>query len=123
MHGKDENVTVVYEVTSGGTAVSEKLMPGTSHEMISMYYVTGGKLGMTHYCAIGNQPQMKLKKATPNSLVLEMTSPAGVSSMMEPHMHALTLTMVDANTLKQEWTSFEGGKKKEVADFNFKRKQ
>ena len=123
MGGKDETVTVVYELTSGGTAVSEKLMPGTPHEMVSMYYKTGNTLGMTHYCAMGNQPHLKLKNATDNAITLEMTGPVGVASMKEPHMHALTLTMADANTLKQEWTSFENGKKKETMVFNFKRKQ
>jgi len=123
MGGKEEAVTVVYELTSGGTAIAERLMPGTPHEMVSMYYKTHNTLGMTHYCAMGNQPQLMLKSKTPNSLTLEMAGPVGVSSMKEPHMHALTLTMSDANSLKQEWTSYENGKAKETAVFNFTRKQ
>jgi hypothetical protein len=71
---------------------------------------------------MGNHPEMKLKKADGNSIAFEMTKPAGISSMKETHMHAVTLTLTDANTLKQEWTSFEKGKKAETATFNFKRK-
>ena len=37
MHGKEEMVTVEYKLTSGGTAIMETLMPGSAHEMVSMY--------------------------------------------------------------------------------------
>jgi hypothetical protein len=120
--GKPEPVKVIYELTSGGTAITEKLMPGTPHEMTTIYYSDGKSLAMTHYCATGNHPEMKLKKANTKGLEFEMTAPTGVASMNEMHMHALKLTLSDANTLKQEWTNFTDGKKAEVAVFNFKRK-
>jgi hypothetical protein len=119
----EEKVTTVYELTSGGTAVVEKLMPGTPHEMVSVYHKEGKTLAMTHYCALGNQPHMVLKKATTETMSFEMTRTAGVSSMKEPHMHAVTLTMSDADTLKQEWTHFEKGKKSGTAVFTLTRKK
>lgn len=122
MHGKEEKVTVVYELTSGGTAITEKLTPGTEHEMTSIYYKDGKSLGMTHYCAMGNHPTMQMKKADDKAIAFEMTKPLGVSSMKEPHMHAVTLTHTDANTLTQEWTAYENGKKKDTVVFAFKRK-
>lgn len=121
--GKEQPVTVVYELTSGGTAVTEKLMPGTPMEMVSVYHKEGKSLGMTHYCAMGNQPHLKLKSAEPKSVVFEMVGTAGITSAKEPHMHAVTLTMADADSLKQEWVSFEGGKKKMTAVFTYKRKK
>ena len=45
MAGKEEKVSVVYELTSGGTAIAERLMPGTAHEMVSMYYSEGKNAG------------------------------------------------------------------------------
>src|SRR4051794_13124831 len=56
MGDKEETVNVVYELTSGGTAITEKTMAGTPHEMISIYHREGKSLAMTHCCAIGNQP-------------------------------------------------------------------
>src|SRR5215467_13053302 len=56
-------ITTEFKVTSAGTAVEEKLNPGTPHEMVDMYVDEGGKLAMTHYCAMGNQPHMVLKKS------------------------------------------------------------
>src|SRR5262249_8654576 len=49
---------VRYRVTSGGNTVEETIMPGTNHEMVTMYYLDGDKLALTHYCVVGNQPHM-----------------------------------------------------------------
>lgn len=61
---------------------------------------------MTHYCAMGNQPRMSLKKSDGKTVQFEMTKPFGVSSINEPHMHAVTLSLSEPNTLKQEWVQF-----------------
>lgn len=122
MDGKEELVKVVYELTSGGTAITEKLMPGTPKEMISVYHKSGKSVAMTHYCAMGNQPHMNLKKSEGNSTQFEMSKPVGVSSINEPHMHAVTLTLLDPNTLKQEWVQFDNGKLKEIVSFNLTKK-
>lgn len=123
MEGKEMPMTVTYELTSGGTAVAERLGPGTPHEMLTVYHKEGESLGVTHFCAMGNAPQMHLKKSDTGMMSFEMTKPMGISSMKEAHMHSITLKMPDADTLTQEWTSYENGKKAEVAVFNFKRKK
>src|SRR5690349_10162902 len=57
--GKTEPAAIEYKVSSMGTVVVETLFPGTPHEMVSIYHDDeNGKLTMTHYCAIGNQPQL-----------------------------------------------------------------
>src|SRR5262245_19588365 len=56
-HGKD--MRVKYQVTSGGSAVVETVFPGTDHEMVTVIHPDGDDLLLTHYCLLGNQPQMK----------------------------------------------------------------
>ena len=51
---------VDYRLTSNGTALVERLFAGTTHEMTSVYHLEGSDLVITHYCAMGNQPRMKL---------------------------------------------------------------
>src|SRR5208283_526475 len=46
MEGKPMDVTNTFELTSGGTAVMERLFVGTPKEMVSMYCAKGGKLVM-----------------------------------------------------------------------------
>jgi len=56
---KDKEVHVKYKVTSGGSAVVETLFPDTDHEMVTVITRDGDDLVLTHYCMLGNQPQMK----------------------------------------------------------------
>lgn len=63
-HGPDAPPgTITYKVTGGGKVVMETMFPGTDHEMVSMYHLDGEDLRMTHYCAAGNQPRLKLDRA------------------------------------------------------------
>src|SRR5437868_1614896 len=50
------DMTVEYRVVSGGSVVEERLFAGTPKEMVTMYHDRKGKLALTHYCMLGNQP-------------------------------------------------------------------
>jgi hypothetical protein len=116
-------VTIVYESTAGGTAVLERLFPGTPHEMTSVYTAEGDKVVMTHYCALGNHPKMALKKADAKSLAFEMAGIEGLQAATEMHMHAMTVTWVDPDHLREVWTSYDNGVKKEEKTFDLTRKK
>jgi hypothetical protein len=111
-----------YKVTSGGSAVVETLFPGTPHEMVNVYTDEGGKLAMTHYCMMRNQPHMKLTKSSANSLSFEV--PAGDPSVAPgaDAMRVLTLDTPNPNVLKQTWVSYAADKAKPAPTFTFNRK-
>ncbi len=110
-----------YEVTSGGTAVVEKIFVGSPHEMVSIYYPEGRTVKMTHYCMEGNRPVMTLKDSSDKKLSFEMKGHEGISSKKENHMHALDLTMNSDNQITQDWVSFDKGKKSEAVSFVWNR--
>ena len=116
-------VTIVYELTAGGSAVLERLFPGTPHEMISVYTADGDSVVMTHYCAMGNHPKMTLKRSDANSLAFEMTGSEGLRSASEPHMHAVTVSWTDADHIREVWTSFDKGQAKDEKIFELVRKK
>ena len=116
MDGKDLDVKAVYELTSGGTAIVEKLNPGTPMEMVTVYANNGQKVNATHYCALGNQPQMTLKQVKGNNFTFEMVGTNGLSNKNEMHMHGVVLS-IEGNKLKQEWTNYKDGKKGEAHTF------
>lgn len=122
MEGKDQPTTVTYELTSGGTAIAEKLGAGTPHEMLTVYANHGDTVEVTHFCAIGNQPQMKLKSAKNGVYEFEMEGTKGISNKNEMHMHAVKLTLA-GDKLTQEWSNYNKGKKAEVAVFEFTKKK
>ncbi len=121
MEPTGQPVRVEYRVTGAGSAVVETLFPGTPHEMVSVYYDKNGALCMTHYCALGNRPQMALKNSTADTIELELARGGEVDAKREPHMHALKLTFEGPGKLAAEWTEFEGGKKKSVSAFELTR--
>ncbi len=57
----DAKLTADIEVTSDGNAVLERFQMiegGRPMTMITMYYLDGDTLKLTHYCHAGNQPTM-----------------------------------------------------------------
>lgn len=123
MGGKTEKAEVVYKLTSGGSAVAETLGPGTPHEMISMYHDVGGKLRMTHYCAIGNQPTMELKRATAQEIELDFVKSVGINPKKDMHMRSVVLVMKGPDQLEQRWSNWANGKPGDTAVFRYKRKK
>jgi len=122
--GGKQSIAVEYELTSAGTVLVEKLHPGKKHEMLSIYHGDGNQILMTHYCALGNQPRMKLER-TDNPKVMKFSFKDGTSlkSAGDPHMHQLTMTFLEKDNLLHEWVYFEGGKQKSIVQFNLKRKK
>jgi hypothetical protein len=125
---KDENnqmrdVTTKYAVTSAGSAVVETMGAGTPHEMVNVIHQDGGDLALTHYCAIGNQPHMKAADKPGQKFEFVFTSGSNMASDHDGHMHSVTYTLVDKDTLQEVWTFYEGGKKSGTATFDYKRKK
>ncbi len=102
---------VYYRVVSNGTAVAEFLMPGTDHEMISIFHKDGDGLMLTHYCALGNQPRMRAKAGGgEKEITFEFADGTNMKSRDEMHIDGLTLTFVDADNIVAAWKSYENGK-------------
>jgi hypothetical protein len=111
-HAKDGPPAAVrWEVISGRTAVMETLFPGTEHEMRSVYHMDGPSLVMTHYCAAGNQPRMRLDPAasTADDLVFVFTGGTNLDAAKDGHIHGARIRILDADHLEEEWLIHQGG--------------
>ena len=97
MFGKpNEQVFTEYSVTSNGSAVLERIFPGTPHEMISVYYDDeNGKLAMTHYCVMRNRPTLNLASSQGNTLIMDVVKVDGAKNPDDPSMGAVTLQFKD----------------------------
>jgi hypothetical protein len=114
--------TVTYKVTAAGSAVIETLFGGSDHEMITMYFMDGNELALTHYCMLHNRPQMRAEKQTsPEKLVFKCQ--AGDKIEAEEHMHQETFTFVDADHVKTEWVLYKDGKPASTHSFDLVRKK
>lgn len=98
-----KTTTIQYKVTSGGTAVTETIDPGTPHEMITVYHDKAGKLTMSHFCMLGNQPEMELKSSTDTKLDLQESEASKSLLNGQLHMSSVVIEQPDANTLIETW--------------------
>jgi hypothetical protein len=121
--GDGHEAVVKYKVTSGGSAVVETIFPGTEHEMLTVFTRDGDDVQLTHYCMLGNQPQMKAAKADGDKVQFKFVRAANMKSDKDMHMHDATYTFVDKDTFRTEWTLYNDGKATGQKVFEFKRKK
>ena len=106
--GQGEGASVNFKVTSGGSAVVETELPGTNHEMVTIIHPDGSDLVLTHYCAVGNQPQMRAPgRLEGKQVAFKFVRATNMKSEKDMHMHSVTYTFVDDDTLKAEWTLYQ----------------
>lgn len=110
--GHAAQITVNFKVTGAGTALIETQFPGTGHEMTSVYHLDGDDLRMTHYCAIGNQPHVKLDRAhsRPDHLIFVFDGGTNLDPAKDMHIHGLEMTFEKEGQVKSDWQGYMGGK-------------
>jgi hypothetical protein len=106
-----DSVRVSLRVTSMGNALlHEMTAPGQKEDPISMLYLDGDRLLLTHYCDMGNRPRMEGKMA-PDGKMLKFDFVDVAGDIKPGHMHDVTFTFVDANHHVEDWTFIlPGGK-------------
>jgi len=116
--------TVTYRVASGGSVVEETLFPGTPHEMVSMYHLADGRLVMTHYCSMGNQPRMRLdeKASTPDRLVFAFDGGTNFDPAKDVHVHSGVIEW-KGEVLHADWAAWGGGREAGHKVFELRRKK
>jgi hypothetical protein len=120
---KGQPVTTTYRVTSHGSAVVEDLFPGTPHEMLTVYYMDGEHLVLTHYCALGNQPRMRFEKSgRPGEIRFVFDGGTNVRPGRDEHMHEATIRLVGQGRIESDWVSWKGGARNESERFSLTRK-
>jgi hypothetical protein len=73
---------------------------------------------------LGNQPQMKSAGLTDgNKIEFKFVRATNLKSPKDMHMHDVTFTIVDRDTLRAEWTHFMDGKSAGNVVFEAKRKK
>lgn len=102
---------VTYEVTAAGSAVIERLFPGTPREMTTVYHDdSSGRLVATHYCNAANQPRLRLMESNGERLYFVLSPDADIKVELEGHAHELTLLVGADGSLTHDWLNHYLGK-------------
>ena len=101
-----------YRTIAAGSAVIETCFAGTKNEMVSLYHLNSrGRLVMTHYCMLGNQPHCTLdtRSSTDKSLVFKFDGGENISSK-GMHMHGMKMEFTRPNTISCGCEAYKDGK-------------
>src|ERR1700722_9269903 len=103
--------SATYQLVSGGTALLENTnMPGET-EMISVYYLDGDRLLLTHYCEAGNQPRLQADGIdAANAIDFRFLDATNLANPAAGHMHHVVFKFQGANEVAQDWTFYKDGK-------------
>lgn len=113
---------VTYRVTAAGSAVEEVVFAGSPHEMVTLYTLDRGRLVLTHYCALANQPRMELQPGgAPHTLTFDCTSLGNGNVSKDMHMHHAEFRLVDASHIESAWTMWKDGAADETVKFMLER--
>lgn len=105
------DLTIQYRLIAGGSVLEERIGPGTPMEMVTMYYDKAGKVAMTHYCVMGNRPEMALKSSDAKSLTFDLDAACCTfDPKKESHMRGTTITFEDADTISSTCSAVIDGK-------------
>jgi hypothetical protein len=117
-------IAVKYTLTANGSTLMEEDKPGKKSPMITMFTVDGERLIATHYCSVGNQPQMVSTAPDDFSkgITFSLTRITGMKSSGDWHNTGMTLTLDDEDHMTQRWTYLYKGKPG-VTIFHYTRKK
>ena len=101
---------VSLRATSMGNALMHEMTGGgRPDDPITMLYVDGDRLLLTHYCDAGNRPRM-VGKMSPDGKTVEFDFLDVTGSTQYGHMHHAVFTVIDADHHSEEWTFIVEGK-------------
>jgi hypothetical protein len=124
--GQKSEITL--RVTSRGNALVHEIHqvgvpddPARYDHPLTMLYLDGDRLLLTHYCDAGNRPRMEGTVSRDGKMVeFDFLDVSG--SVKYGHMHHAVFTMVDADHHMEDWTYMMPGDKPMHAHFDLQRK-
>lgn len=125
--GDGARIHVVMRVTSRGNALVHEIPPTgvpddpTKYDHpLTMFYLDGDRLLLTHYCDAGNRPRMAAHVFPDGKTVgFEFLDVAGDTNF--GHMQRAAFTFMEENHHTEDWTYIMPGNKPLIAHFDLRR--
>lgn len=114
-------VHLSYELIAGGTALMERETGEKMPPMLTVYYMDGSRLLLTHYCMAGNQPRMQAAGFNPETgeIAFRFLDATNLAKPGAGHMHSVRFRIAERDHFTSQWEFFENGQPKmtETAEY------
>ena len=125
--GPGTAMEISLRVTSRGNALVHEMKeagtpddPARFDHPLTMLYLDGDRLLLTHYCDAGNRPRM-VARTSPDGKTVEFDFLDVAGGTQYGHMHHAVFTVIDANHHTEDWTYMEPGDKPVHAHMDLQR--
>ncbi|MFL5328246.1 MAG: hypothetical protein ACJ8C4_04975 [Gemmataceae bacterium] len=106
-----DQIVLSTKIISAGSAIHETIFPGQPHEMVTVYHMDGNDVVATHYCALGNQPKLKVDASgLPKTLKFNFNGGSNMDPAKDMHMHEGSVTFIDDDHIESSWQAYQNGK-------------
>jgi hypothetical protein len=120
-------VEVSLKVTSRGNALVHEMQEAGApldankyDHPVTMFYLDGDRLLLTHYCDAGNRPRMAARKS-PDGKTVEFDFVDVAGSTKYGHMQHAVFNIIDASHHTEDWTFMMPGNKPMHAHMDLQR--
>ena len=101
---------VSYRLTANNSVLVETWTLGPQRESLTLYHMDNEDLIATHYCALGNQPRLRLKEGGSASVfTFEFISATNLPKPEIAHQHRFEIEILQANSFARSETYLENG--------------
>ena len=107
-------VHVNYELIAGGTSLVARETGEKMPEMLTVFYLNGDRLLLTHYCMAGNQPRMQARSfnAATGEIDFQFLDATNLASPGAGHMHNAKFRVAGNDHFSDQWEFYENGQPK-----------
>jgi hypothetical protein len=109
-----EEVINYKTIAQGSVVVGNSFDAHPNETMMTMFYLDGDRLMLTHYCVARNQPRLVATAFSEDGKTITFTYLDGtnLTSRNQGHMDKLVFRFVDENHAVSRWTWYQDGKER-----------
>lgn len=115
---------VSFETIAGGSCVVESSFDAHPNEkMLTIFYMDGPQLMLTHYCVAKNQPRLRATEFGDDASAITFTfhDATNLPSRDRGHMDKCQIRFLGPDRLSVRWTWYQAGKESWMEDIELRR--
>jgi hypothetical protein len=105
-HGRD--IGLSYRLTANGSSLVETWDLGDGRESLTIYHLDGDILLASHFCPLGNQPRLALRRASADRLEFEFRDGTNLDPAADAHQHSFWIAFHGPDAIVRSETYREG---------------